>query len=68
MTRKQQFKDALVHMNIMIKKSKVTNEDAQYLFDAGVKLLLTFEDTEKGRAKWKARAEAAEKELKDATI
>ena len=63
MERKKQFQDALEHMSIMIDKSVIRVEDAQYLLEAGAKILLTFEDMEKSRAKWRLRAETAEAKL-----
>jgi len=64
---KRQFADALKHMDVMIQKSQVRVEDAKYLFDAGYKLFLNYEEMEKSRAKWRARAESAEGKLKNST-
>ena len=63
-SRKQQFQDALNHIEIMKNKAPVRIEDVNYLLEIGFKLLLTFEDMEKGRAKWRKRAEIAEAKLK----
>ncbi len=64
MERKQQFKDALNHIEAIKNKAPVRIEDVNYILDAGSKLLMTFEDMEKSRAKWRARAETAEAKLK----
>ncbi len=63
-SRKKQFKDALEHINVMKNKSVVCIEDINYLLDVGSRLLMTFEDMENSRAKWRIRAETAESKLK----
>jgi hypothetical protein len=63
-SRKKQFKDALDHIEIMKNKCPIRIEDVNYLIDIGSRLLMTFEDMEKSRANWRARAEAAEAKLK----
>jgi len=63
--RKKQFQDALMHLQVMINKSNVRVEDAKYLLDAGIKLLLNYEEMEKSRLKWRTRAEQAEQKLKE---
>lgn len=63
-SRKSQFQDALVHIKVMMDKSVVCIEDVSYVLDTGSRLLMTFEDMEKSRDKWRARAEAAEAKLK----
>ena len=63
-SRKQQFQDALNHINLMVKKSVVRVEDVNYLLDVGSRLLMTFEDIEKSRNKWRIRAEITEAKLK----
>ncbi len=65
--RKEQFKDALLHIQAVKQKATVRVEDVDYLLDAGFKLLLSFEDLEKSRANWRARAEAAEEKYKKET-
>ncbi len=62
-SRKKQFQDALNHIEIMKNKAPVRIEDVNYLLDIGSKLLMTFEDMEKSRAKWRVRAEVAEANL-----
>ena len=63
-SRKQQFQDALNHINLMVKRSVVRIEDVNYLLNVGSRLLMTFEDIEKSREKWRNRAEIAEAKLK----
>ena len=63
-SRKKQFQDALNHIEIMKNKAPVRIEDVNYLLGIGFKLLMTFEDMEKGRDKWRTRAEVAEAKLK----
>ena len=63
-SRKQQFQDALNHINLMVKRSVVRIEDVNYLLNVGSRLLMTFEDIEKSRNKWRNRAEIAEAKLK----
>ena len=63
-SRKQQFIDALKHIEVMKQKQLVRVEDVNYLISVGSKLLMTFEDMEKSRAKWRLRAETAEAKLK----
>jgi len=63
--RKKQFQDALMHLQVMINQSNVRVEDAKYLLDAGIKLLLNYEEMEKSREKWRIRAEQAEQKLKE---
>ncbi len=63
-SRKKQFIDALNHIEIMKNKSVVKIEDVNYLLGIGSRLLMTFEDMEKARNKWRARAEEAESKLK----
>ena len=48
----------------MKQKQLVRVEDVNYLISVGSKLLMTFEDMEKSRAKWRLRAETAEAKLK----
>lgn len=64
-SRKKQFEDALSHMDVMINKSVIRVEDAQYLLNAGAKLLLQYERVFDSRAKWRIRAEIAEAKLKN---
>ncbi len=61
---KQQFIDALKHMEVMIDKSVVRVEDIKYLMNANYKLLMKYEEVIKGRASWRLRAETAEAKLK----
>ena len=63
-SRKNQFQDALNHINLMVKRSVVRIEDVNYLLNVGSRLLMTFEDIEKSREKWRNRAEIAEAKLK----
>ena len=63
-SRKNQFQDALNHINLMVKRSVVRIEDVNYLLNVGSRLLMTFEDIEKSRNKWRNRAEIAEAKLK----
>lgn len=63
-SRKKQFQDALEHIEIMKNNAPICIQDVNYLLDIGSRLLMTFDDMEKGRAKWRARAEAAEAKLK----
>ncbi len=63
-SRKKQFQDALNHIEIMKQRSPVRIEDVNYLLDVGSRLLMTFEEMEKSRGKWRARAETAEAQLK----
>ncbi len=64
-SRKKQFIDALNHIEIMKNKSIVLIEDVNYLLDVGSRLLMTFEDIEKSREKWRLRAITAENKLKN---
>lgn len=64
-SRKKQFEDALQHMDAMINKSVIRVEDAQYLLNAGAKLLLQYERVFDSRSKWRIRAETAEAKLKN---
>lgn len=64
--RKKQFKKAINHMKMMMDKAIVNVEDVKYLLDSSYKLLLSFEDMEQSRSKWRVRAEKAEQKLKDA--
>ena len=62
--RKKQFQDALRDIEMMKNNSPVCIQDVNYLLDIGSRLLMTFADIEKSRAKWKARAKTAEAKLK----
>lgn len=64
MTRKKQFQEALKQIEIKSKEAVVQTKDVEFILDAGFKLLMTFEDMEKARAKWRLRAENAEAQLK----
>lgn len=63
-SRKSQFIDALKHIKVMMDKSVVRIEDVNYLLDTGTRLLMTFEDMEKARDKWRDRAKKAESKPK----
>ncbi len=64
MERKNLFQESLRQIEEKQKNSVVRAKDIDFILDSGSKLLMTFEDMEKGRAKWRARAEAAEAQLK----
>ncbi len=59
-SRKKQFQDALNHIEVMKNKAPIRIEDVNYLLDIGSRLLITFEDMEKSRDKWRNRAKEAE--------
>jgi len=61
--RKKQFQDALNHIKTIKNESLVKISDINYLLEIGSRLLITFEDMKKSRAKWRARAEVAEAKL-----
>jgi len=44
----------------MKNKAPIRIEDVNYLLDIGSRLLITFEDMEKSRDKWRNRAKEAE--------
>jgi len=48
----------------MKNKCPIRIEDVNYLMDIGSRLFMTFEEMEKSRANWRARAEIAEAKLK----
>ncbi len=68
MERKNQFKELLKQIELKSQEAIVPVKDVNSILDAGFKLLMTFEDTQKGRAKWRLRAETAEAKLKELKI
>jgi len=63
-SRKKQFQDALEHIEVMKNKAPIRIEDVNYLLGIGSKLLMEFNRVYDSRAKWRARAEKAEAQLK----
>ncbi len=64
MERKQLFQEALKQIEEKQLNAVVEARDVEVILNLGFKLLMTFEDMEKGRAKWRLRAETAEAKLK----
>lgn len=62
-SRKSQFIDTLKQIEIKSREAVVQVKDVEFILDAGSKLLMTFEDMEKARNKWRNRAEKAESKL-----
>ena len=61
---KQQFIDAMKHMESVKSNAVVRVEELDYLMTTCYKLLMKYEDVMKGRASWRLRAEIAEAKLK----
>ncbi len=64
MERKNLFQESLKQIEEKQKNSVVRAKDIDFILDSGFKLLMNYEDMEKGRAKWRLRAETAESKLK----
>jgi len=58
-----QIEAAINHMEVMINKQNVKVEDATYLKDMAIKVLIKCEELRKSRDNWRARAETAEAKL-----